>query len=241
LKNQKGSAHVVIIVILTLLVLGLLGFVFWQNFLAPKNGDDSSVTTGQAANETIEEELDPLTEVKTISYSGATFAFQHPKSWTVNETSSTSGRVSSSDQSVYYDYSLLGLGGVGGTCGDDEKVTSVYWGSTSINDNIIFGQYSVKSSGDGGTFYSYGFGLMLDEQRSFRNMAIGDAGCSMDLRSILHTGINNTDNEPVVATFTGHFKYLDDVTPTQEDINAAFGTKTFELAKRIALSATLKP
>jgi hypothetical protein len=32
-RNQIGSAHVIIIIILVVAVLGLLGFVFWQNYI----------------------------------------------------------------------------------------------------------------------------------------------------------------------------------------------------------------
>jgi cytoskeletal protein RodZ len=32
-KSQTGSTHVVIIIVLVVAVLGLLGFVFWQNFV----------------------------------------------------------------------------------------------------------------------------------------------------------------------------------------------------------------
>jgi flagellar basal body-associated protein FliL len=34
MKSQKGSAHVVIVIILVLTLLGTLGFIFWQNFSA---------------------------------------------------------------------------------------------------------------------------------------------------------------------------------------------------------------
>lgn len=35
-KHQFGSAHLVIIVVLSLALIGALGFVFWQNFMQPK-------------------------------------------------------------------------------------------------------------------------------------------------------------------------------------------------------------
>jgi hypothetical protein len=43
-KSQTGSAHLVIIIILTVAVMGLLGFVFWQNF-AQKKADTTPVST----------------------------------------------------------------------------------------------------------------------------------------------------------------------------------------------------
>lgn len=35
-KNQSGFAHIAIIIILAVALLGTLGFVFWQNFMQPK-------------------------------------------------------------------------------------------------------------------------------------------------------------------------------------------------------------
>lgn len=42
---QKGSAHVIIIVILALSLVGTLGFVFWQNFLKKDTASDAPQTT----------------------------------------------------------------------------------------------------------------------------------------------------------------------------------------------------
>ena len=36
-QNQTGSAHVVVIIILVVAILGLLGFIFWQNFMMPNS------------------------------------------------------------------------------------------------------------------------------------------------------------------------------------------------------------
>lgn len=45
-SKQTGSAHVVIIVILVLAVVGTLGFVFWQNFMQSSE-DNKNVQTNQ--------------------------------------------------------------------------------------------------------------------------------------------------------------------------------------------------
>ncbi|MEI6054338.1 MAG: hypothetical protein WCQ49_03155 [Candidatus Saccharibacteria bacterium] len=48
-KSQSGSAHLIIIVILIISLLGALGFVFWQNFMQPKvnNAVPAEVTDNQ--------------------------------------------------------------------------------------------------------------------------------------------------------------------------------------------------
>lgn len=45
-NNQLGSAHAVVIIILIVVILGLLSFVFWQNFIQKKDTTPTkSVTT----------------------------------------------------------------------------------------------------------------------------------------------------------------------------------------------------
>ncbi len=68
-RNQSGSAHVVIIIILVVALLGTLGFVFWQNFLAPK---DDKVTEQVTTQETTEAEITP--EVDKIAASKSEIA-----------------------------------------------------------------------------------------------------------------------------------------------------------------------
>jgi hypothetical protein len=44
-KYQKGSIHLVIIIVLIVALLGILGFVYWQNFLQPKSTTKSNNST----------------------------------------------------------------------------------------------------------------------------------------------------------------------------------------------------
>lgn len=41
-KTEQGSAHVVIISVLVVALIGAIGFIFWQNVLQPKSLDDST-------------------------------------------------------------------------------------------------------------------------------------------------------------------------------------------------------
>lgn len=54
---QRGGAHVIIIAILALALVGTLGFVFWQNFLKKDTASDASQTTAstQAGEKTTQE------------------------------------------------------------------------------------------------------------------------------------------------------------------------------------------
>lgn len=41
-KTEQGSAHVIIISILVVALIGAIGFIFWQNVLQPKPSNDST-------------------------------------------------------------------------------------------------------------------------------------------------------------------------------------------------------
>jgi len=79
-RKQSGSAHVIIIVILVLALLGTLGFIFWQNFVASKDVAVKQSTTTITP--------DATSEASTIQnvYTNDTFSFSYPKSgWSVGE------------------------------------------------------------------------------------------------------------------------------------------------------------
>lgn len=46
--NQNGSAHVIAVSLLTVALLGALGWIFWQNFLQPKPEQQSAKNTGSS-------------------------------------------------------------------------------------------------------------------------------------------------------------------------------------------------
>lgn len=54
--SQAGSAHLVIIIVLAVALIGVLGFVFWQNFVnkpAPKTADTTQTTQTTSSKNTV--------------------------------------------------------------------------------------------------------------------------------------------------------------------------------------------
>lgn len=81
-SSQKGSAHVIIIVGLIILLIGALGFIFWQNFLNhdADNASKRTVTSTNAGKETAQNEK-TKSEYLTV------------KEWAVNIPQSPSSNV----------------------------------------------------------------------------------------------------------------------------------------------------
>jgi len=83
--SQKGSAHVVIIVILVVALLGTLGFVFWQNFI-----DKKPVAKNNESSKTEDTKSKPKDEYKgwkTYTSTRDGYSIRYPSDWlAINET-----------------------------------------------------------------------------------------------------------------------------------------------------------
>jgi len=80
--RQKGSAHVVIIVILVLALIGALGFILWQNFIKDSSRDTvvEQVETNNAQVET--------TQNDNKTYDDSELTFEYPATgWNLVDTS----------------------------------------------------------------------------------------------------------------------------------------------------------
>ena len=78
-SKQQGSAHVVIIIILVVAILGLLGYIIWNNYLAPKDDTTQQATTSQ----TEETEDQPINNKL---FKNGTYSFEYPtEGWRVEQ------------------------------------------------------------------------------------------------------------------------------------------------------------
>lgn len=82
MKTQKGSAHVVIVIVLVVALLGALGFIFWQNFVKPDEAtktEDSKTVKSVAGN-------DSPKDADLTAYQGVGYEFDYPsEDWIVKE------------------------------------------------------------------------------------------------------------------------------------------------------------
>lgn len=77
-NKQVGSAHVVIIIILVIAVIGLLGFVFWQNFISKKTVAQTNDQTQNTQVETTKNT--PSAESANAISDTNELTFEYPKS-----------------------------------------------------------------------------------------------------------------------------------------------------------------
>ncbi len=80
--NEKGSAHIVIIVILVVVLIGVLGFIFWQNFINKEAANVAETSTGD--NET---EVDKYAGWNTYTSERDGYGIKYPEDWiAISET-----------------------------------------------------------------------------------------------------------------------------------------------------------
>lgn len=79
----------VIIVILVITVLGLVGFVFWQNFMK----SEANTVSTNTSEETSTASVDPYADWLTYTSDRAGFNLKYPSDWKVTDTSATAGAL----------------------------------------------------------------------------------------------------------------------------------------------------
>ena len=198
--TQRGSAvHIIIIVVLATLLVGLVGFVFWQNFIVQKDMP-AVVETPVAAPEGTSE-LTTLKEFRTKQHD---ISFQYPQDWTVEELvdeGSTDMLYISSTQIKNAQGKLVAQlslgGGVGGACDDEAPFIAT---STFIKDELTvpgigptnFGYTAVDLGVDSKYGVTYG---LADSDLPFGDVSVQCPGMAVNYKYIVETA-----NKPAVGS-----------------------------------------
>ena len=78
MTQQKGFAHAIIIIGLVALLLGALGFIFWQNFMKTETDTSKSVATTDAVESP---ETDKYADWGTYESARDGYSIKYPKDW----------------------------------------------------------------------------------------------------------------------------------------------------------------
>lgn len=243
-SKQQGSVHVAIIIILILAILGLLGYVFWQNFINKK--EDLSNQTSSTSAETTKPE-DTTKELKKLTINkgvGVDFSFSYPKDWSVERSyHEGSGRPSESVNlespsgkfSVYY---LVGPGGVGGACNPDLAGKVGYVHSENIPGLSVasFSEIILKL----GDKYGLTMAGAISKRSSLPDVKVGDSGCRTYLIHFVDLKEPWTGqlimNAKIGIDGGGSNSSYDSI----EEITNIFNEKEYKEAKAIILSTVYK-
>ena len=245
--NKSGFAHLMVVTaILAIAVIGLLGFVFWQNFMQTKTTTDTKNNSTHSSTSLTPTVTDPklvaLTELAYDQSEVSGLAFKYPKGWTLvhkNAVAGTNQSVSLPDSNALTspDGAItinleVGLEGIGGTCGPSDttyKLTSFEYQQLSALPQYSLNIFTAHSSETGYVFDQY-MVQITNYSQNFQTLKVGDSPCNA--YSIAFQSPNG-----LATWFELKFNNIEDSTPnTMDSINAAMKTDNFAIAKRIMLS-----
>lgn len=246
-KLQSGSAHLIVIFILVLTIIGLLGFVFWQNFMQPKatmisNSDSSNSSSTTADTSSEETDTDNNTVILNKSFTenvtGENLTLDYPDGWTIESktglnpsqaTSHTNTYITSPDANVKITF-WAGADGLGGTCGNNpSNITSVKTYSLPNYSGYTLYEITAPIHDDGDTqTISYGnLAMVLQDNSAIK---VDASECVTGLG--LFEAANGTSNS-LYITFVGDLA-MDH--PSIDQINSARATDNYKTAVKIVQS-----
>lgn len=188
-QNQIGSAHIVIIVILVLAIIGALGFVVYRNFISK---DTQSNNVPVSKNNDQREALPVTKEFRSQRHN---ITFKYPSSWTVVENIQVDSPPDwyGSDVKIKNEkneiVAMLSTGGqFGGTCDDSMPLIPT---STIIKDNlelkgvvpVNFG-YTIVETGKENFGVAFGLG---EDKILTGNESVRCPGISINYRYIFNS------------------------------------------------------
>ncbi|MEP7204712.1 MAG: hypothetical protein ABI716_00785 [Candidatus Saccharibacteria bacterium] len=187
-KTQSGSAHAVIILILVAVILGLLGFVFWQNFIQKK---DTALTSPAKTSTTTPKTVTPPTDDNKLAVKEWSIQIPVSDDYSYNVIDSTHVSIVSAKLKA----AELAAGCTLAADGEDGTVDSVGRGSTNTSD---YPSYAIKSPVINGYIY-----VLNGRSQGMCIASLGDTSAAYnqinDLYTTLHTELK-TAWSGIVAT-----------------------------------------
>jgi hypothetical protein len=234
--KQRGSiVHIAIVIILVIAILGVLGFIFWHNFLDKKT---TTPTTAQSTSTT--QTADTKTLVASQTLDGYTLTFNYPSTW-----KKTDKGFEDPDSTVLVNIALSDPDGLGGTCDTEsasvtDPLAQIAWESLPNNSNAIFTDYIGKFAAT--NQYFYGFSLQPSDRAEVKTAKVGDSTCVtfsavsgyVFLNNDANTALQGSVQFPALMQADGSGTNRTDL--SLKEIQAAFATDAAKQAKDMLLS-----
>jgi len=241
-KQQQGSGHELILVIIgVVVIIGVLGFIFWKNYM----GNHDAHTTTQTQTQTKPtNNTSNLTESASLTLEGRTISVKYPKGWTVDKQDAdlsvatdheSSMQLTSSDKAYSVSVNLTD-GGFGGTCAPGLKVHDA--STTKLSNGtgeLLYDTISAADSEDSTKYIVSAQVLAKDTDTS--KLGVGQDSCSPSLAYRLFSSkgdsLSDSDSNPIMASAS--------VAPlagsqSLSDAKQAWSSKEYQTAKQILLS-----
>lgn len=238
-NNQSGFAHLVIIIILAVALIGTSGFLYWQNFMQPKSNVSNS-KSGNSSTKTDTNNATPsevvLTEITSDQTNNSGLSIKYPKNWVVEHKVDSdiidTNKVSSPDGSVSVQLIVYGHGGFGGWC-EPSDFELVKIENKSLPNYAGYSLFSYVSNYKIDDTYAYDISVQKDTAEN-KAAKIGDSSCIV---GGMPFSINEKDQYATLKIILNNVTVSDSFLT---GFNQAIATDDYKTAEKIALSLYVK-
>lgn len=253
-RSQRGSVEIIIAIVAVVLILGAVGFVFWQN-MSKKTSEP--VANNQVAKTEDKPEVKKL-ETKINDAFGVSLSMRYPETWKLQSSiegpvpldetkTATIETVTLTSPSAKYSvvYKIAANGGLGGTCDINDSQNGTISQFTYEAIESFAGKYFATSILKSAQGKYIGYSGIIDEGSLYPLSAIkaGDSRCKLYLTDIIQLkkeqNVTVLDMSIHVKDMETSLNYSENVTSTQEQISAAFSGSEYDEAKAILMSTKL--
>ena len=166
-QTHSGFAHLIIIVILAVALVGSIGYIVWNNFSnnQSKTADNSSTSTNNSSSSNSNSNTSTAVTYKTFTTDKFNISFEYPGTWSLTKSDVTnqvdffaqSVGVKNENGEVIATFNT-GIQGLGGTCDKTSTYSVLESESTTLkSDKPVYLSFSVMQIDTGG--YDAHFGL----------------------------------------------------------------------------------
>lgn len=149
-NKQSGSAHIIIISILAIALIGALGFIFWTNIVQPEAETKTSVETVVSPSPSVNR--GPESDKDTIVISDWKVQFTIPDSL---KDDSVKYSQQTKDGSTSYGFTTARIIALGGDCATQPYGKSVVLNRSTSSPVGMDGYVQINSSPLNGYYYTY--------------------------------------------------------------------------------------
>lgn len=215
-KTEAGSAHVVIVAMLTIALIGALGFIFWQNIINKPTNDSTTAATKTTSPSP------SVAVLKSFCAPLEKLCFDYPSNWTVKSESVNPDKDSVAEKIFVQNEagkSLLelqtGMSGIGGTCGsndDGSYVKIVQTHTTAVTGSYLVDKvaekyvsttaYAVSSLSYDGTTKDWTVSMDLNSNKSVQTVGkIDPCDVGLGVLNGKHAAWSSSTTEPGGVVF----------------------------------------
>ncbi len=238
--KQKGSIHVVIIIALVVLLIGALGYVFYQNYI-------NKPAEEKAQNS---ESMKSVPKLKTahVDFEKTVYALDYPEGWSESALGADPDfrdmSITSPDGNIEVVFNVA-AGGLGGMCDTEDGLKVRFyqvssWTNTKVTGESLRLVEAMTDYPEGG--YKYVIGLSPEGAET--HASVGDSHCTVGYVGVASRVASdpNTDTiaQPTIIakiTFPMLLNAADARAKSMDDVKNIMATNDYKAAVKILQSA----